>query len=86
MPLFFPGYEAQYVTFDKKGLMSIIDYLDDTQTPPTASTPKALYNWYVCQSYYSSYTYHTLNWVLGNGSAKPQNPSCVKVDVRRQFK
>lgn len=41
-----------------------------------------VYRWYVCETYYGSYTYKNLAWVLGN--KLPQNPSCVKVDVVRK--
>jgi hypothetical protein len=80
---FFPGNNnAQYVGFDKDDLLNIVSYLDDTKSPPT-SLARVLKRWYVCTTYTTGYTYQTLNWVLGN--AKPQNPSCVKVDVKRKF-
>ncbi|PHH77320.1 hypothetical protein CDD80_730 [Ophiocordyceps camponoti-rufipedis] len=85
VPMFTPGSERQYVTFDKQGQLSILSYLDDTRSPPTGSEVKALRNWYVCQTYYTGYQYRNLAWVLGNDKAKPQNPSCVKVDVVRKF-
>ncbi|KAM4059456.1 hypothetical protein HRG_011516 [Hirsutella rhossiliensis] len=86
LPLFEPGYTSQPVSFDdNKSQLAILSYLDDTQTPPTGNTGKALKNWYVCQTYYSAYQYRTLAWVLGNGGARPQNPSCVKVEVQRKF-
>ncbi|KAK2595468.1 hypothetical protein QQS21_006808 [Conoideocrella luteorostrata] len=82
--VFFPGGEdSQYVGFDKNEQMNIVSYLDDTKSPPTGTTPRELKNWYLCTTYYSSYTYQTLSWVYGNG--KPQNPSCVKIDVKRKF-
>lgn len=85
LPLFEPGYSIQYITFDKKGQVAILSFLDDTRDPPTSNTVKALKNWYVCKTYYTGYRYRTLSWVMGNGSAKPQNPSCVKVEVQRKF-
>ncbi|KAJ5667782.1 uncharacterized protein N7477_006352 [Penicillium maclennaniae] len=85
MPLFEPGYDVQSVMFDKDGKMGIYSYLDDTVSPPTGDKVKILRNWYICETYYSAYTYHTLNWVLGDAKAKPQNPSCVKVVVERKF-
>ncbi|RDA94626.1 hypothetical protein CP533_2484, partial [Ophiocordyceps camponoti-saundersi (nom. inval.)] len=85
MPMLQPGYERQYVTFDKDGLLAIFSYLDDTHTPPTGNEARALKNWFVCQTYFTGYQYRTLAWVLGNGSAKPQNPSCIKVEVERKF-
>lgn len=84
LPLFYPGNSnIQYVGFDKDDLMNVVSYLDDTKSPPTGQTPRVLKQWYVCNTYYTGYTYQTLSWVLGNG--KPQNPSCVKVDVKRKF-
>ncbi|KAJ5118347.1 hypothetical protein N7526_009984 [Penicillium atrosanguineum] len=65
MPLFEPGYDTQSVMFDKNGQMGIYSYLDDTVTPPTGDNVKILRNWYICETYYSAYTYQTLNWVLG---------------------
>jgi hypothetical protein len=86
LPLFEPGYSENWVTFDQEeDLLAIFTYLDDTHTPPTGDKVKVLKNWYVCQSYYIGYQYQTLNWVLGDENAVPQNPSCVKVDVQREF-
>ncbi|KAJ5087933.1 hypothetical protein N7456_011549 [Penicillium angulare] len=86
MPMFQPSYDQQDIFFDvKTQLMGIYSYLDDTVTPPTGDKVKVLKNWYLCETYYTGYTYHTLNWVYGNGKAKPQNPSCVKVQVERKF-
>jgi hypothetical protein len=86
LPLFEPGYETQSVAFEQStGAMAIFSYLDDTVTPPTGNKVKVLKNWYVCDYYYTGYVYHTLNWVLGDATAKPQNPSCVKVQVHRKF-
>lgn len=83
--LFYPGTgPAQPVGFDENEQMNLVTALNDTTSPPNALTPRVLKNWHVCTTHYASYTYnHTLNWVMG--IAKPQNPSCVKVDVKRQF-
>lgn len=81
--VFYPGpSNGQYVQFtdDKLALFSGID---DTKVPIEAGTPKAIENWYVCDSYYTSYRYKTLSWVYGK--AGPQNPTCVKVTVKRNF-
>ena len=84
--MFQPSYDVQYVTFSTdEGLLGIYSYLDDTVTPPTDETAKVLRNWYICETNYSGYQYWTLNWVLGDAKAKPQNPSCVKVQVKRKF-
>ncbi|KAJ5730603.1 uncharacterized protein N7483_005111 [Penicillium malachiteum] len=85
MLLFEPGYTQQEVFFDKTSQMAIYSYYNDAVTPPTDDEAKILKNWYLCETNFSGYTYTTLNWVLGNGKAKPQNPSCVKVQVQRKF-
>ncbi|KAJ5523411.1 hypothetical protein N7513_012955 [Penicillium frequentans] len=85
MPMFMPSYDQQEVFFNKNNIMGIYSYLNDAVTPPTGDSVKVLKNWYVCETYYAAYTYRTLNWVMGNGSQKPQNPSCVKVEVERKF-
>lgn len=83
-PQFFPGNTAATVmAFDKNDLLNIQGYVDDTQNPPVAGDYVAYYRWYSCLTYYVGYQYQTVNWVLGDG--KPQNPSCVKVDVKRKF-
>ncbi|KAK9438076.1 hypothetical protein VB005_09081 [Metarhizium brunneum] len=84
LPLFYPGANnVQYVGFDGDDLMNIVSYLDDTKSPPTGQDPRVLKSWYVCTTYNVGYTYQTLTWVLGGKN--PQNPSCVKVDVKRKF-
>ena len=80
-----PGYDQTQVAFDSTNAMKILGFVDDTHTPPNYTTPYALDNWYVCQTLYSSYQYQNLAWIVGNGSQKPQNPSCIKVDVKRHF-
>ncbi|KJZ74748.1 hypothetical protein HIM_05865 [Hirsutella minnesotensis 3608] len=85
LPLLMPGYNQQYVAFDKKGQMAIMSYLDDTKSPPVSGNAKAFKNWFVCQTNYSGYRYRTLAWVHGTSKAKPQNPTCVKVEVQRKF-
>lgn len=42
-----------------------------------------LYRWYACETYYGSYQYVNLAWVLG--SDEPENPTCVAVNVTRVF-
>lgn len=81
--MFFPGTDSQYVTFDAKELMTITSSVDDTTDPITAGETTPYYRWYICDSYFTAYRYKTLSWVYGAG--EPQNPTCVKVDVKRQF-
>ncbi|PHH64513.1 hypothetical protein CDD81_4292 [Ophiocordyceps australis] len=85
LPLLEPGYSNQQVTFDPSGRLAIFSYVDDTKTPPTYDKFRAHRNWFVCKTYYSSYQYTTLAWVVGSGNVRPQNPSCVKVEVYRKF-
>ena len=82
LPLFEPGYDETYVSFDKNDFMYIKSYLDDTTSPPS-SKERNLYRWYMCETYYTGYTYETLAWALGK--YPPENPSCKKVGVKRVF-
>lgn len=83
LPLFEPSYNQQLVSFDDKGYMVIIDDLNDTTNPVNGDDPRALSRWYVCETYFESYRYQTLNWVLG--IYEPENPTCSKVEVKRKF-
>lgn len=82
--IFMPSETGQLVAFDDQGLMNIHSYLDDTVYPPKSDgTPTALYRWFMCTTTYGSYTYETLNWVLGK--FPPQNPSCQDVQIKREY-
>jgi len=81
VPLFYPSETGQSVAFDENDLLNVQGYADDTTSPPTTST-KAYYRWYICTTN-AGYTYNTLAWAVGE--AAPQNPTCVKVDVKRIF-
>lgn len=82
MPLFTPSTTSTTtVAFDEDDLLNIQSYLDDTTSPITFGT-QAYYRWYICDTYWG-YAYTTLAWVVDK--ADPQNPSCVKVDVKRVF-
>lgn len=74
-------YNAQQIGFDKNNKMFIPNGYDDTVVPAKTSTQTALYHWYICQYNYVGYDYMSLNF--GVGKAKPQNPTCQKVDVIR---
>jgi len=78
------GYQT-FVAFDKNDLMNILVYQDDTLEPKQEylETPRALYRWYICETYYTGYHYTALTWVMGSHS--PQNPTCQKVGVKRVF-
>ncbi|KAL6850689.1 hypothetical protein ACO1O0_007813 [Amphichorda felina] len=79
-----PSDSWQPITVDEDDNLAIVSGLDDTVTPPVVGAPFALHNWYVCQTNYG-YQYETVNWVLGNDDAQPQNPSCTKVGVHREY-
>lgn len=84
LPLLWPGDTlATTMAFDSKNLLNIQGYVDDTVSPIVAGNYTAYYSWYSCNTYYAGYQYVTLAWVVGE--TKPQNPSCVKVDVKRKF-
>ncbi|TQS32098.1 hypothetical protein Golomagni_07598 [Golovinomyces magnicellulatus] len=75
---------VDYVSFNKQGYMVFSSNLNDRVNPPKyEDKSRELNNWYACTTYYGAYTYPTLAWVFGD---KPQNPSCVKVSVKRTFK
>lgn len=90
VPYFTPGYEVTEVSFDEDGDMFVAVYVDDSQfqpaTPPTGSgvfKPRSVYSWWTCWTYTTGYYYLTLAWV--SGCAEPRNPTCVEVEVVRQF-
>ena len=83
LPLFEPTESYTGVAFDSNDLLNLPSALDDTVTPPTDTSSRAVYRWHVCEYNYAGYVYETLNWVYGNGPA--QNPTCVPVDVKRVF-
>jgi hypothetical protein len=63
VPLFYPGdSDAQQLAFDKKGLLNIQGYLDDSVFPFNVTAPKAYYRWYICVTQVG-YQYTTLAWV-----------------------
>ena len=82
-PQFWPGPRGTLFAFDAGNMLNMQSYLDDTVTKPNRYTFRAYYRWYVCKAPYGSHPLETLNWVMGN--LPPQNPSCSKVDVVRQF-
>ena len=78
-------WSRTFVAFDKQDLLNILVSQDDMLEPgfEYLQNPKALYRWYICQTYYTEYHYTALTWVMGTHS--PQNPTCEKVDVKRVF-
>jgi hypothetical protein len=84
LPLLWPGdSSATTMAFDSNNLLNIQGYVDDTVDPIVAGNYTAYYRWYSCHTYYAGYQYVTLAWKVGEG--EPQNPSCIKVDVKRVF-
>ncbi|KAF8858190.1 hypothetical protein BDZ45DRAFT_674150 [Acephala macrosclerotiorum] len=81
VPLFGPSESGANVGFDTDNKLFVWGYTDDTVSPPVYKT-QGFYRWYVCFTN-AGYTYTTLAWVVGPHS--PENPSCVKVDVKRVF-
>lgn len=81
--MFYPGRsEPQYVSF-KEDYLVLTSNVDDTKVPVENSADRDLDQWYICDSYYTGYRYKTLSWVYG--VADPQNPTCVKVSVKRHY-
>lgn len=84
-PILSPGNNSYTpVSFTSEGCLYLARYQDDTVSPPTQlETPQKVQNWYICLTRWS-YLYYTLSWKIGTED-KPQNPSCQKVDVVREF-
>ncbi|KAF2655470.1 hypothetical protein K491DRAFT_692931 [Lophiostoma macrostomum CBS 122681] len=81
VPILSPGYDpVTEVYFDAQDFMYILSTQDDTVSPAGQKQEKVK-QWYVCTTYYG-YTYDTLAWTVGK-RAKPQNPTCQKVEVKR---
>jgi hypothetical protein len=83
LPLLEPGDEgAQQLAFDEHEKLNVQGYIDYSANPPKQlDGVKAYYRWYACETYFLGYQYRTLVWGLGRG--KPENPTCVKVGVKR---
>ena len=85
IPIFAPGnstYTAVY--FTERGVMYIPNWTADTQRPPEhLQDTEMLENWYICLTKYM-YLRETLVWKIGV-KGEPQNPSCQKVRVEREF-
>lgn len=81
VPLFEPSDSGTEVAFKDDDLMGIPGFLDDTVSPP-AYNATTYYRWYICETN-AGYDYTTAAWVMGDTT--PQNPSCVKADIKRVF-
>jgi len=86
VPLFFPGDDRDLnAGFDEHEKLYLLDWYDETkavamQRPESQQTK--YYNWHVCWTWAGGYWYQVLAWVT---FGEPVNPTCVKVDVVREF-
>jgi hypothetical protein len=81
IPILSPGSDnPTLVAFDSQDDLTVQAYV-----PASNGTGnyEQFYRWYACDTFYSSYNYENLAWSLGSG--KPENPSCVAVNVTRVF-
>lgn len=85
VPILTPGQERpQLLAFDDQDRLNVQGYIDWTANPPNSTGTTEAYNrWYACQTYFSGYSYRNLVW--GLGTDEPENPTCMKVGVRRVF-
>ncbi|EUC43840.1 hypothetical protein COCMIDRAFT_38275 [Bipolaris oryzae ATCC 44560] len=81
VPIISPGSDnPTLVTFDSQDDLTIQAYVRGTNG---TGNYEQFYRWYACETFYGSYNYKNLAWNLGSG--KPENPSCVAVNVTRVF-
>ncbi|KAH7068715.1 hypothetical protein FB567DRAFT_248968 [Paraphoma chrysanthemicola] len=84
VPIIRPGStEAQTLAFNSQDELIVQSYVDWAANPPTGTQTTGLKRWYACRTYFSGYQYDNLVWGLGNH--KPENPTCVAVNVKRVF-
>ncbi|KAI1388658.1 uncharacterized protein F4822DRAFT_403465 [Hypoxylon trugodes] len=84
-PLIWPSDTiAQSVSFTEDDLLAVGTNVNDAISPPGPFPNSVEYltdRWAICKTYWQSYGYVALQYVLGN--QKPQNPSCQLVTVKR---
>ena len=82
VPIISPGSgsDTTQMAFNKQDELTIQAYVRGTNG---SGSYEEFYRWYACDTYYASYDYRNLAWGLGAG--KPENPSCVSVNVTRVF-
>ncbi|KAH9864136.1 hypothetical protein J1614_010070 [Plenodomus biglobosus] len=84
LPILEPGSSRpQLLAFDTQNKLTIHGYVDYTMQPPQLSTPREFYRWYACHTYFNAYHYVNLAWKFGSG--RPDDASCVAVNVTRVF-
>jgi hypothetical protein len=84
VPILTPGSDRpQLLSFNDQDELTVQSYVQWTANPPKAGEQVGLKRWYACKTYFAGYQYENLVWGLGNH--KPENPTCVAVDVKRVF-
>jgi hypothetical protein len=83
VPILETGSSGTQLAFDDQDELLVQGYVQWTANPPTYGETYGLKRWYACKTYYAGYQYENLAW--GIGPNKPENPTCVKVDVKRVF-
>lgn len=85
VPVLTPGADSpQALAFDDQDKLNVQGSIDWTANPPNSTAATVgYYRWYACRTYVGAYSYETLAW--GLGAAKPENPTCVSVGVKRVF-
>ncbi|KAI0882591.1 uncharacterized protein GGS22DRAFT_46647 [Annulohypoxylon maeteangense] len=86
-PLIWPSADnAQPVSFTDEGLLAVGANVNDAVSPPKPFENNVEYltdRWAICVTYWQSYGYTALQYVMGN--KEPQNPSCQLVTVKRVY-
>ncbi|KAF1911216.1 hypothetical protein BDU57DRAFT_524982 [Ampelomyces quisqualis] len=73
----------QHFFFNEHDELLVQSYINWTALPPTLTVPHGIKRWFVCKTYFAGYEYENLVWGLGAG--KPENPTCIAVNVKRVF-
>jgi hypothetical protein len=83
VPILETGENGQMLAFDDQDELLVQGYVQWTANPPTYGETYGLKKWYACKTYYAGYQYENLVWSLA--ASKPENPTCVAVEVKRVF-
>lgn len=73
----------QLLAFNDNDELIVQSYIDWAANPPKSTDTYGLKRWYACTTYFAAYQYENLVW--GMGPNKPENPTCVAVNVKRVF-
>jgi hypothetical protein len=72
------------LAFDKEERLTVQGYTDHSVAPVSGQYNwTEYYRWFACDTLFTSYVYRNLAW--GMGPQKPENPTCVAVNVTRVF-